>query len=385
MVVRQRSRFAVSATILLACLALLANACASQEEEASGPQSNQNTAEGTSEDTNRRPNTRSSTASEKGTQPTKNDAEYATLSDATGALSVDVPVTWTGVLKGTDSEVGSNWSSFGGVSIGSSITATPDLYAWHNTAGAPGLYAVASRSLAQRYSDDELVALGPNDFSSSCAPGARRDYNRPPYSGKMQQWDCGEGHSAFTLAAAPEDRECMVLLQVAMYEEADVEIGQHILDGFKADCGRVVESATQETSREPASTAPHNTPREPETASSCVYSSAYTRDQAASVAATPEEKARILSCPIEPYTPGVPNAVPPDERAASKVEKSEKPELIPTPHGPVPVESASPEYRALWERSKETGEDFPTLVRERYGECFGMSQRQCEAKQGAQQ
>jgi hypothetical protein len=167
---------------------------------------------------------------------------------------VDVPVTWAGVLKGTDSEVGSNWSSFGGVSIGSSITATSDLYAWHNTAEAPGLYAVASRSLAQRYSDDELVAMGPNDFASSCAAGVRGDYNRPPYSGKMQQWDCGEGHSTLTLAATPEDRECMVLLQVAMFEEADRSVGQSILDSFKADCVRVVESATQEASGASAST-----------------------------------------------------------------------------------------------------------------------------------
>jgi hypothetical protein len=63
---RLRGTFAVSATILLACVALLATACASQEkEEASEPQSNQNTAEGTSEDTDTREKTRSSTTSEK--------------------------------------------------------------------------------------------------------------------------------------------------------------------------------------------------------------------------------------------------------------------------------------------------------------------------------
>jgi hypothetical protein len=27
---------------------------------------------------------------------------------------------------------------------------------------------VASKALAQKYTDDELVALGPNDYSASC-------------------------------------------------------------------------------------------------------------------------------------------------------------------------------------------------------------------------
>jgi hypothetical protein len=72
----------------------------------------------------------------------------------------------------------------------------------------------------------------------------RRDFERPPYSGRLQAWkNCdgnGEG-SAVTLVAAPEDRECVVLLQVVMYGKSDAEVGQHILDSFEVDCGRIRE------------------------------------------------------------------------------------------------------------------------------------------------
>jgi hypothetical protein len=62
------------------------------------------------------------------------------------------------------------------------------------------------------------------------------------------------------LAAAPEGRECVVVLQVIMYGEDDVEVGQHILDTFKVDCGRVQEGGPVSTvsasvSASPAATA----------------------------------------------------------------------------------------------------------------------------------
>jgi hypothetical protein len=102
------------------------------------------------------------------------------------------------------------------------------------------MYMVASKKLAQRYTDDELVALGPNDYSSSCEVGAHRDVDRPPYSGRMQEWNnCGgeSDHTAITLSAAPEGRECAVVLQIGGYlQGGDEESIRHILDTFEADC-----------------------------------------------------------------------------------------------------------------------------------------------------
>jgi hypothetical protein len=164
---------------------------------------------------------------------------YQLVKDDSGNLRVEVPSGWE-VTTGEDSEEGpgSNWSSFGGESVGSSITASPDLYAWHNIPGTPGIYIVASRGLAQRYTDDELVASGPNDFSEGCELGPLQDFDRSSYPGKMQTWNCDQG-TFLTLAAAPESRECVVIVQIGMYSEADRESAQHILNAFEADCRKI--------------------------------------------------------------------------------------------------------------------------------------------------
>ena len=158
-----------------------------------------------------------------------------------------MPSGWEVLTRG-DSEAGNSWSSFGGESVGASITASTDLNAWHNASKVPGTYIVASRELAQRYTDDELVVLGPNDFSSWCESGVRQDFDRSSYSGRMQTWkDCDGSDEAnfLTLAAAPEGWECVVLLQIGMYGEADVESGQRVLDTFEADCGLVSSHASE--------------------------------------------------------------------------------------------------------------------------------------------
>jgi hypothetical protein len=161
---------------------------------------------------------------------------------AAAALTVEVPAGWE-YDTGADSEgEGGSWSAFGGEALDSSITAAADLRAWYASPGVAGTYAVASGNLAQRYTDDQLVASGPNDASAFCEPGARSDYERGPYSGMLQAWeDCfGDPEIRFVgLSAAPEGRECVVLLHAWTPGEEGVEAAQHILDTFEVDCGAV--------------------------------------------------------------------------------------------------------------------------------------------------
>jgi hypothetical protein len=120
-----------------------------------------------------------------------------------------------------------------------------DLDSWRNgTPGHQGVYAVASKNLAQGYTDDELVASGPNDYSSSCEAGTPQDFDRPPYSGRILEWEnCGgeSDHTAITLAAAPEGRECVIVAQIGGYfrTQADEDNIQHVLGTLEADCGRI--------------------------------------------------------------------------------------------------------------------------------------------------
>ena len=171
---------------------------------------------------------------------------YVLVEGDTGELSVEVPSEWKEHITGgsePEGEKGRTWSSFLGEHAGPSIAAINDLDSWR-TGARPhkGAYLVASSKLAQEHTDDELVASGPNDYSASCEVGARRGFDRPPYSGVMQEWNnCGgeSDHTALTLAAAPEDRECVVLLQIGGYLQGDEVDVQHLLDTFEADCGSI--------------------------------------------------------------------------------------------------------------------------------------------------
>jgi hypothetical protein len=169
---------------------------------------------------------------------------YDLVEHDSGALSVEVPADWKErSTSDSEGEKGRTWSSFLGESVGPSISAVNELNAWRNgSKGHRGTYIVASKRLAQTHTDNGLVALGPNDYSSSCEAGPRQDFSRPPYSGKIQEWNncTGESdHTALTLAAAPEGRECVVVLQIGGYLQGDEESIQHILDTFEADCSKI--------------------------------------------------------------------------------------------------------------------------------------------------
>ena len=147
-----------------------------------------------------------------------------------------------------------SWSYHAGEYINSSITTASSLEAWYGTAGVSGAYIVASKGLAQRYNDDELIhSLLLKGKANRCTPGPYKDYNRPPYSGKVQTWiDCGVNDvTSYTVAAAPEGRECVVVLDALLVSEADRKAIEHLIDTFEVDCGRV----TSETLSSPSATA----------------------------------------------------------------------------------------------------------------------------------
>jgi hypothetical protein len=185
--------------------------------------------------------------------PEETAPERNAIQDPTGALTVEVPTSW-GVETAADSEkeLGNpgSWSTVVGYLITSSITTAANLDSWNTGEGEPpvGVYIVASRELAQTYTDDDLLSSGPfAGFAETCDAGPYEDFDRPPYSGKSQTWYCAEGtKEIYTLAAAPEGRECVVLLQTSIpsegASEADREAVRHIPDSFEADCAAVVDA-----------------------------------------------------------------------------------------------------------------------------------------------
>lgn len=57
----------------------------------------------------------------------------------------------------------------------------------------------------------------------------------------MQVWfGCGaDGADTYSVAAAPEGRECVVVIDARVSEEADREDIEHLIDTFEVDCGGV--------------------------------------------------------------------------------------------------------------------------------------------------
>jgi hypothetical protein len=163
---------------------------------------------------------------------------YQLVENDAGNLSAEVPFEWSdrytgydGTFKGEDVDAGAG--------VGPAITASTDINAWAAGGPVPGMYMLASRELVREYNEDQLVDSSLNDLFS-CDAGERQDFDRPPYSGKIQTWDCrGDGSTIFKLGAAPESRECAIVLQIKTYSEAEREAARHVLDTFEADCERI--------------------------------------------------------------------------------------------------------------------------------------------------
>ncbi len=180
---------------------------------------------------------------------------YNLIETPDGGLSAEVPPSW-GVETGEDSEKEGtgpgSWSYHAGEYLISSITAAHSLEDWYGGSGFTGAYFVASKALAE-YSDYELthslLNAGRDEICEEDGPYT--DYDRGSYSGKLQTWyGCGEnGVTTYTLAAAPEGRECVVALIARVSEEADREAVEHLVDTFEVDCGSVTSGPARVAAR----------------------------------------------------------------------------------------------------------------------------------------
>jgi Domain of unknown function (DUF4352) len=174
---------------------------------------------------------------------TNTQPDYKVIRAPSGNLTLEVPLSWEAETGENSEKQGGrgSWSQFAGEYITASITTANSLDAWNRT-GEPtsGAYAVVSRALAQRYSDYELVhSLLYKNLASSCTDGLRGDFKRPPYSGKIAIWkNCGPNDNTnIVVAAAPEGRECVVVVGGLAVSTVGREALEHILDSFEVNCG----------------------------------------------------------------------------------------------------------------------------------------------------
>ncbi len=188
------------------------------------------------------------------------------VTDPSGSLTVEVPLDWeTDTGEASEGEGGSNsWSYYAGEYITASITTARSLDAWKYAGEpTPGAYIVASRALAQNYTDEELIySLLFANKAAKCAEGPYEEFERGPYSLKMQEWRaCGLNDvTSLVVAAAPDGRECVVAMSVILASQPDDKAAEHILDSFEVDCGALPLPESPPPNSPPPSTPPPSTP-----------------------------------------------------------------------------------------------------------------------------
>ncbi len=151
--------------------------------------------------------------------------DYQTVTDETGAITLEIPREWAEVD-------GLSWEEADEV-VGVSIVASSNIDAFYETYSTPGVFFGASEVLAQR--SDAFALLDEFAFTDDCVYEGRFDYEDPIYTGVYDLYtDCaGEGTSIINLVAVPEDRSFIMLLQVLVVSDADLDALDHILNTFQ--------------------------------------------------------------------------------------------------------------------------------------------------------
>jgi serine protease Do len=150
--------------------------------------------------------------------------EYVTISDDSGALTVEVPAAW-------DDVEGGPWVS-NDKEIGLRLMASPDLDAMLSGWDTPGLYFGVSASFPVTMTTARL--LDGIDYNSTCTYEGRSELPAGFYTGHYDIWSkCGSANStAAVVALAPESNAYLVLFEIYAVSEADLVALDRILDTF---------------------------------------------------------------------------------------------------------------------------------------------------------
>ena len=153
-------------------------------------------------------------------------SEYAYITDEQGILAVEVPVEW-----GDVEEIA--WTGSDDEEFGIQLWAAPDLDAFENDWGVPGVVLSYSANLAEEgYTPADL--LDSIDYGEDCTYTGREELPDGFYTGVYDVYEeCGSaGSSALLLALLPEDESYLARIEVYSANEADLAASDRILDSF---------------------------------------------------------------------------------------------------------------------------------------------------------
>ena len=165
------------------------------------------------------------------------DADFVTVTDSLGMISVELPATWTELTI-------SPWTYFSDVEepVGLLMEASTDLEAFYDTWDTPGMLVAVSRSLVGQVSSEEL--LDNFDQSEECDYEGREPYEGTLFSGFVDTWtNCLEANSSVIVyAGVNEEENYLALVPVQIVEEADRADVEHALDSLSFGNPAVMEA-----------------------------------------------------------------------------------------------------------------------------------------------
>lgn len=151
--------------------------------------------------------------------------DFVDITDAEGLISVTVPAEWTDID-------GSSWGYQGNL-IGPAVSASPDLDAFFDAWGTPGLFIAAS---------DEITDIGvegfldESSFDDECVHEGRHPYDDGLYIGLFDAYiQCGPEESVLLqIVAAPPDGAYLVQAQFLIAFDADWLAVERAINTFTA-------------------------------------------------------------------------------------------------------------------------------------------------------
>ena len=166
---------------------------------------------------------------EGGTAPAEGEAytDFAAVTDDTGAIQMEVPVSWSDVNGQPWSDSGTNWAS---------VFAAPSLQEFDNSWGTPGVKFNVTRDKEKIGGHIQVLdwTRGQN-FLKDCELDSRYDYDDGYYRGAFDYYTrCGGTTDYMILAAVPKQDagDVLIWLEVQIASQADLDVAQHILDTF---------------------------------------------------------------------------------------------------------------------------------------------------------
>lgn len=153
-------------------------------------------------------------------------SDFTTITDDTGAISVEVPVEWSDV-DGAPFMIDDNQLF--------DVRASSDLEAFRTTWNTPGVIVTASQDLARTEDAASFLDRLSEGFDEPCEYGGRFDYSDPLYTGHYDLFtECGGvGAQYVIVGAVPEDASAVIGVQIQINEGRDFEALDRVLASFQ--------------------------------------------------------------------------------------------------------------------------------------------------------